>query len=274
MTRLTSEYIKDVPTHGADLDSTIEAATGRKLRQLALEAAGLDDDTDLSVFTAAVVPITSGLGVIGGFAQSIDAILTRLGIDSHVTSDTDVKGFSEATLSGADLVFMADDKMFVAYNTRERKFISNHYGTALGYAYILCRSSEGVRGKKVLVIGAGFVGSRSARILRDYGADVTITDIIPEKADMVASELGIRSEHDVESAVSEHMYILNAAPASFPGSIMRPGVIISTSGVPHYFDEEAWSKARAIVHDPLEIGTAFMATCSAAFSIRGEGESR
>lgn len=26
--------------------------------------------------------------------------------------------------------------------------------------------------------------------------------------------------------------------------------------------------------DPLEIGTAFMATCSAAFSIRGEGESR
>lgn len=274
MTRLTPEYIKDVPTYGESLDSVLIRATGMTVKQLSMEAAGLDPGTDLSAFTAAVVPITSGLGIIGGFAESVNSIVSRLGIRSHVTEETDVKGFSEASSDGVDLIFMADDKTFIAYNTKERKFISNHYGTALGYSYVLCKSSEGVRGKRVLVVGAGFVGSRSARILRDYGADVCITDIVTEKADAVAKELGVRCAHDVEAAISDHMYILNAAPASFPGSIMQDGVIISTPGVPHYFDEEAWSKAKAIVHDPLEIGTAFMATCSIAFSVRGEGESR
>lgn len=274
MTRLTPEYIKDVPTHGDDLDSMIERATGKKLKELALEAAGLDEGMDLSGYRAAAVPITSGLGVIGGFAESVNTILRRLGIDSHVTTEADVQGFSEAIKDDVDLVFMADDKMFLAYNTRESKYISNHYGTAWGYSYILCRSSEGVKGKDVLVIGAGFVGSRSARILRDYGAEVCITDIIPEKAESIAAELGIRCERDVERAVSDHMYILNAAPASFPGSIILPGAVISTPGVPHYFDKEAWEKAKAIIHDPLEIGTVFMATGALAFSENKGGESR
>jgi pyrrolysine biosynthesis protein PylD len=49
---------------------------------------------------------------------------------------------------------------------------------------------------------------------------------------------------------------------------MMEGAVGSTPGVPHYFVEEARRKAKAILHDPLEIGTAMMAVNSALFSMR------
>ena len=70
----------------------------------------------------------------------------------------------------------------------------------------------------------------------------------------------------MEQALSSHKYILNAAPAIFPGRLIMEGAVISTPGVPHYFDEEGRRKAKAIIHDPLEIGTAMMAVNSALFT--------
>lgn len=274
MTRLTPDMIAGVPDDEIDLDSKLLKGTGKKMKSLAAEAAGLDDSIDFGKYTAAVIPITSGMGVIGGFSQSVDAIVRRLGIKSHVTEGTDVQGFSEALVSDVDLIFMADDSMFVAYNVREKKFISNHYGTALGYSVVLKNAADGIEGKDVLVIGAGFVGSRASKILRDMGANVTITDKITKKAHEVAEELHINVADDVDEALSSHKFVLNAAPAIFPGRLIMDGAVISTPGVPHYFDEEAWAKSKAIIHDPLEIGVATMAACSIAFSVNKEGESR
>lgn len=274
MTRLTPDLIAGVPDDDIDLDSKLMKGTGKTMKELALEAAELDQNTDLSKYTAAVIPITSGMGVIGGFSKSVDAIVRRLGIQSHVTVGTDVQGFSEALVDGVDLIFMADDSMFVAYNVRKNKFISNHFGTALGYSVVLKNAADGIDGKDVLVIGAGYVGSRAAKILRDMGANVSITDKITEKSHAVGKELGISVIDDVDMAISSHKYILNATPAIFPGRLIMNGAVISTPGVPHYFDEEAWNKAKAIIHDPLEIGVATMATCSIAFPINNNGESR
>ena len=62
----------------------------------AMEAAGLPDGMDLSSFSVVSVPITSGLGEIGGFAQSLDAIARHLGMRSQVSHvDTDVCGCHE-----------------------------------------------------------------------------------------------------------------------------------------------------------------------------------
>lgn len=274
MTRLTPDMIAGVPNDDIDLDSKLMNGTGKTMKGIAIEAAGLSDDIDFSDYTAAVIPITSGMGVIGGFSKSVDAIVRRLGIRSHVTKGTDVLGFSEALIDGVDLILMADDSMFVAYNVHEKKFISNHFGTALGYSVVLKNAAGGIEGKDVLVIGAGYVGSRAAKLLRDMGAKVSITDKITEKAHSVGKELEIGVIDDVDTAISTHKYILNATPAIFPGRLIMDGAVISTPGVPHYFDEEAWSKAKSIIHDPLEIGVATMAACSIAFSVNKNGESR
>jgi len=274
MTRLTPDLIECVPEGKLALDDTLMKYTGHTMKSMALHAAGLPEDTDLSGITASVVPITSGMGIIGGFSQSVDAILRRLGIRSHVTEGTDVLGFSKAMDSGDDLVFMADDSMFVAYNVRERKYITNFYGTALGYATALDLASGGIKGKEALVIGAGFVGSRAARILRDMGADVIIADKICDKGKSVAAELGVRYSCDVEGTLSKNKNVLNAAPAIFPGRLIAEGAVISSPGVPHYYDEEGRRKASCIIHDPLEIGVATMATCSVAFFHHKEDASR
>ena len=274
MTRLTPDLIENVPDDKIDLDSILMRSTGKSMKAISAEAAGLSVDVDFSEYTAAVIPITSGMGVIGGFSKSVDSILRRLGVNSHVTVNTDVFGFSEAISEGVDMVFMADDSMFIAYNVREKKYITNFYGTALGYAVVLKNASDGIDGKDVLVIGAGQVGSRAAVILQGMGASVTVTDKIKDKASELGERIGAHVMYDVEGALASHRYVLNAAPAIFPGRLIMDGAVISTPGVPHYFDEEAWVKAKAIIHDPLEIGVATMAACCMAFSIKKEGESR
>lgn len=268
MTRLTAELIKDVPEDKIDLDSHLLETTGKTVKGLALEAAGLPDDTDLSGFKVACVPITSGLGLIGGFSKSVDSIVRRLGMDSRVTEDADVLGFSQGVLDGADIIMMSDDPKFIAYNTRENKFIDNSWGTALGYSVALKNAAGGLEGKDVFVIGAGRVGSRAAGILKGMGAKVHIYDIVNEKAEEVGMEHEVDVIFDLEKALSEYELILNAAPLEFEGRMIREGSIFSTPGVPHGFDEEGRRKAKAIIHDPLEIGTAIMAVCSAAFSLK------
>lgn len=273
MTRLTPDLIEGVPDDKLDLDSRLLKMTGKTVKGLALESAGLEEgDIDLTSYRVAVVPITSGLGVIGGFSASVDAIVRRLGMDSHVTKGTDVNGFAEGIDEGVDLIMMADDYKFVAYNTRTSRQVDNSYGTALGYSVALKNAAGGLDGKDVLVIGAGLVGGWAVRILKDMGANVTVTDILYEKARALQDKYGVVATEDVGAAISSHGLILNAAPATFPGSLIAEGAIISTPGVPHYFDEEGRRKAKAIIHDPLEIGTAVMAVNSAKFSLLPDKE--
>ncbi len=271
MTRLTSDDIWGVPGDELDLDSRLIAATGKTVKEIAMESAGLEGDFDFSRFNAAAVPITSGLGIIGGFARSVSAILLRLGMRSTVTSCTDVSGFKEAVEGGADIVMMSDDPTFVAYNTAERKFTDNSWGTAMGYSVCLKNAAGGLEGKDVLVVGAGRVGTWATKIMLGWGANVSVTDIDYEKAEALAP-LGAKPRRDVQKAISENTLVLNAAPYIIPGEIIAQGSIMSSPGVPHYFDLEGRTRCKAIIHDPLEIGTAVMAVTSAAYTIRREQE--
>ncbi len=136
----------------------------------------------------------------------------------------------------------------------------------MGYAVALKNAAGGIEGKDVLVIGAGLVGTEAVQILKSWGANVSVTDIKFDKAKALEERFGVKALQDVEQALSSHKYILNAAPAIFPGRLIMEGAVISTPGVPHYFDEEGRRKAKAIIHDPLEIGTAMMAVNSALFT--------
>ena len=267
MTRLTANDIKDVPDDAICLDERLKESAGITVKELACIAADIPVDTDLSGFKVACVPITSGLGIIGGFSASVDAIVKRLGMDSHVTTKTDVDGFTEGIISGADIIMMADDNQFIAYNVHKNKMVNNSYGTALGYAVALQAAAGGLEGKDVLVVGAGFVGSRAACILKRLGANVSIVDVIYDKAVKAAESCDVKVLDDTEAAISSHTLILNAAPYIIPGEVIAVGSIISSPGVPHYFDNLGRSRAKAIIHDPLEIGTAVMAVGAAAFSL-------
>ncbi len=269
MTRLTPDLIEGVPDDKLDLDQRLLRTTGKTVKGIALEAAGLPEDTDLSGFRAVAVPITSGMGIISGFSASVDAIVRRLGMQCRITEGTDVDGFSQGVDDAVDIILMADDKKFVAYNMHERRYTDNSWGTARGYSVALKNAAGGLEGKEVLVIGAGRVGTWAVRFLQEMGASVSVTDIIHEKADRLAP-MGVRPMHDIAKAISEHTLLLNAAPFIIPGEIIAEGSVISSPGVPHYYDQLARSRARAIIHDPLEIGAAVMAVNSAGYSIKRE----
>ncbi len=270
MTRLTDDDVKSISDTLDELDAMLREKAGRGLKSIACEAAGIPQNMiDPRVFEIAVVPITSGLGVISRFSESVRDACKWLGFDAYVTEGTDVTGFAEAVDRKASMIFMADDYQYVAYNTAANRQADNSTGTAMGYVACLDASAGGVRGKEVLILGAGRVGSRAARLLRDKGADVVIADIDKPKAEAVAASVpGISVADDIDSAISSHDLILNASPAHVSSYLIRDGAIISSPGVPHTFDEAAYAKA-TIIHDPLVIGTAAMLMMSASYSQHG-----
>ena len=117
-----------------------------------------------------------------------------------------------------------------------------------------------------MLVRSGRGGCRAAGVLLARGAKVGITDIDTAKAHAVAKENpGVKVIEDVGEAISLNDLILNASPAHIDSKYIREGAIISSPGVPHTFDGEAYAKA-TIIHDPLDIGVAVMAVQSASFS--------
>lgn len=272
MTRLTEDLIEDLPRRAARRNAEMLEQTGMDLKTLAFRAIGKDaSDYDLGLYTAAAVPITSGLGIIGGFSLGVSSILESMGFRSSVTSETDVNGFFKALENGADIIFMADDRTYLAYNRRTGVYSNNSFGTAAGYAQALDGAAGGLRGKKVLVVGAGMVGTQAVKILTGKGAIVSVTDIVYEKSLNLAHTYGATALQNVSEAISSHIYILNASPGLIPGNLVSEGAIIASPGIPYAFDGEGESRAKTIIHDPLDIGTAVMAAeCTASFGTASE----
>lgn len=260
MTRLTEEMIIDLPANARERSEKLKKQIGMDLNTLAFKSIGKDpEEYDLSEYLVASVPITAGLGVIGGFSLSVKAILEGMGFNCFVTSKPDVDGIYEALERGAELIFIADDRRFLAYNTITGQYTENVLSTAAGYSEALDLAAGGLKGKDVLVIGAGRIGTEAVRILTSKGANVSVTDINPEKSRTVASEYGAKPIEDVSEAISSHKYLLDASPGLIPGELIVEGAVISSMGIPYSFDNEGERKSDMIIHDPLNIGTAVMA---------------
>jgi len=269
MTRLTEDVIKDVPSKISDLDHELETRIGMDLKEFACYTMNMNaDEVDFSSYKVAVVPITSGKGIIGGFSLSVATAVRTLGMQPYITGSCDVTGISEAFTSDADIIFMADDERFVALNTKTRSFSDNVWSTAKGYVTALKLAEGGLEGKTVLVIGAGRVGTEAVKLLRKEGASVEVTDIIPEKAEALESRYDeVKAIPDVASAIRNNKLILNASPGKIPGELIQEGAIISSPGVPYAFDEEGEKRAKTIIHDVLSLGVAVMAAASIRLSL-------
>jgi 3-methylornithyl-N6-L-lysine dehydrogenase len=272
---LTYEMIENVPNSMCLRDERLRHDLGMDMKGLSYLALGLGHgELNLSNFKVAAVPITSGKGVTPSFCDSVCSITRHLGMESHVTEGTDVAGFYQAMEAGADIVFMADDLEFVAVNMRERRAADNTHSTALGYFSALRTAIGPLAGEEVLVVGAGRVGSCAIDLLADEKAAITVVDPDPAKIASVRRRYpNIRVAHDLERAVSGAGAILNASPARIPGEWLQEGTVISSPGMPYSFDELGESKARVLVHDPLQIGVSVMAVWSASYSMQRKPKS-
>ncbi len=268
MTRLTSELIEEVSFSLEDRDRDLMAKIGLTLKGLAVRAVfPTQDDLDVSHVRAAAVPVTSGNGIIPTFSCSVCAVAQHLGMDCFVTENGDIAGLSEAIKAGVDIVFMADDKEFIALNLRSGRYADNTRSTAYGYCSVLEAALGGLSGKDVLVIGAGRVGSVAIKRLQSRGAQVSLVEADEAQALRAVDECGVNWIRDPCQGVERANAILNASPARVPGEWIGEGTVISSPGVPYGYDVEGEMKAKLIVHDPLQIGVAVMAIWSASLSM-------
>ncbi len=242
---------------------------GLDLRGLAMRALGVE--IDLQDFTAACVPISSGLGLTKGFSESVCSIARHIGLDCRVTSSTDVTGLTEAMDSGADLFFMADDDNFIALNARERRSVNNVQATVVGYCTALEAAVGDLNGEDVLVIGAGRLGTYAIGLLQAKGAHVTIVESDRARARLASQRFNVEVK-DMEEGLRSSYVILNLSPAHISGRWINEGSIVSSPGMPYTYDALGESKIKTLIHDPLQIGVATMAVWTASFSCLSGGD--
>lgn len=274
MTRLHSNQVASIPKTLLSYDAELIRKTGCNLRQIACRAAQVTED-DLVNFIisiqVAVVPVTSGKGVIAGFVEAVQSITAHLGCRTYITNNCDVAGLAEAIENRSDIIFLADDKRFVALDMLQRRVIDNAEATGRGYVAALDCLTGGLGEKEVLVIGAGPVGKSAIVSLKKAGAKVGLYDIDQTKAQHVAREFKVKVEKNISEAAGLYNILFDASPASqiITPEYIKPRTIVAAPGIPLGLSHEAASLVGdRLIHDPLQIGVATML----ALALAGNGD--
>lgn len=263
MTRLEENWITNMTSEMSASEKDLKDKTGLNYRQLAAKAAEMTDaefDERTKELKVAVVTMTSGLGEIGSFAESVQGILGAMKINTFVTAKTDVDGIYEAHERGAHIAFMADDDRFIALNLGKNKVGDNNSGTAKGFVAALEGAmKEPLMDKEVLIIGCGIVGKLMIEEVQKKGGIPICWDI---DSDVLATlkKQNLRTINSIDN-INKYRYILDA---SSQGNWMGIGMLHPDSwyvspGVPLSLTEGALAAHRDhMVHDLLPIGVASM----------------
>lgn len=265
MTRLKSKDLSGLGQSLANYDQELKEKTGFTLRQIACRAAGIGEEQvkgKMQETKAGVISISAGEGILSMFAESVRDVVRHLGFNTIVPDETDVTGFAIAIEAGANVIFMADDLRFIAYNTNDLRIIDNGEATGRGYGAALEGLVNGFRGRPVLVIGAGRVGTAAARVLKEMSVQISIYDPDTLSADRLAREVSGTVEEDLEKALNQHSILFDASPASeiIEARHVKPITTIAAPGIPLALTAEARLRVGdRLIHDPLQIGVATMA---------------
>ncbi len=262
MTRLKSDWIKELDKTALGWNNTLKERTGLGFAEL---AACVSDNPLEKILQAAaeykvyVVPITSGEGIISTFSESVAAIVSAMGFDVSVTAKTDVDGIFEAHMNNADIIFMADDARYIALNLNTGKAGDNNIATAYGFSELLCRMAGEIEGRKTAVLGYGIIGKLMAKYLSDKGADVDVYDKNKDLMHNVTKDGYGWIENADE--LKKYDYIADGTCTGnwLSKEMLSENVLICAPGIPFSLDEEAQIALKGrYVHDLLEIGTAVM----------------
>jgi pyrrolysine biosynthesis protein PylD len=275
VTRLITTDISDIAANLKNYDGELVARTGYSLRGIACRAAEIDEapiKNLLPEIQVGVIPITSGEGVIGGFADAVLNILLHMGADAFVTRKTDVAGIAESFEKNADIVMLADDERFVALHIRSRSIADNGDCTGKAFATGLGLMAGSLKGREVLVIGCGPVGRSAAETLIRIGARVSIYDVQVEplkewvKTIDQTADSKIQIVKKLDAALQRHQLIIDASPAHniIHAHHVTPDTYVSAPGFPCGLDAEAKEKLSSrFLHDPLQLGVATMLVSAA-----------
>lgn len=269
MTRLKEEDIACIAWQLKEYDHELQKKTGHSLAEIAAHAVGLQTKAAHASLLGriAVIPVTSGQGIISGFSRTVAGILDHLGVNTFVTAASDVGGFAEAIERGTETIFLADDDRFIAVNLKLRVYSDNSDSTGKGYAAALDYMTGGLKDKSVLVLGAGPVGRSAALSIIGFGGEVHIYDK-SERASSTLSQLILDSsgrkiyvEHDLTRALEEHRRIIVACPEAgfITNNYLHADSYVAAPGVPLGIHPAAlntiWPR---LIHDPLQLGVATM----------------
>ncbi len=263
MTRLTEEQIRPVAAALAEQEADLISKTGLDYAGLAAAANGISRDTvtkSAFEYEIAAITVTSGLGVITGFAESVAAILQRMGFSVFVPEAVDINGIYEARTRGAELLFLADDNRYMALNVKNGRFSDNHAATARGYVEALERAAGPLSGKRVLVLGCGTVGREAGKCLIGKGARPVYHD--RDKTRLMDAPLPIGVERVADPAViGEYSLIFDATTTGgwLKADKLTPEAWIAAPGLPLSLDQEGERLfGPRLIHDALPIGTLTM----------------
>jgi pyrrolysine biosynthesis protein PylD len=274
MTRLRAEDMAIIARDLDAYDRELKAKTACTLRGLACRAAGIGEtefERRVRGVGAAVVPISWGQGIITGFADAVQRILGHLGFAIMQIDKFDVAGLAQAYDAGNGLIFLADDRRFIAINTHDRSVADNAEATGTAFAWGLDLMAGRLEGKPVLVLGCGSVGLHAARTLLKLGGRVSLYDSEGTALERCLRQLQepgtgtVGAEYHLEGALRRHRLLVDATPAA--GLIgeehLHSDTFISAPGVPLGLSAPAAEKlSNRLLHDRLEIGVAAMAAAA------------
>jgi len=276
MIRLRQADIAGITNSLDQYDRELIAKTGRNLQGIACSVAHMENDKipgSLNSIIIGIIPISCGEGIIDGFADTVVHIIKQIGFKGFVTVHTDVAGLAEAVDRGADIVLMADDTCFIAFNINKKCIVDNAQATGAAYAHGLSLMAGGLERKKVLLIGCGCVGRAAAFSLIRLGSKLSIFDAVESRSVKLSHELNqilnvdVSIEKNLQDALPRSTLIFEAAGMNhgIDADTLHADAFIAAPGLPIGLSQEAREKVGSrLLHDPLQIGVAAMAMLALA----------
>jgi pyrrolysine biosynthesis protein PylD len=265
MTRLLSEQVLHIPEQMTKYNHVLRQKIGCDLLELGNYITETQYSADfLSENKIAVIPISSGEGLIKGFSKAVAGILDFIGFDAFITENIDFKGIEEAYQKKADIIFMADDDTFLALNLQNKKCVNNNLGTAKAYVNALELMTSGLNNEEVFVLGLGPIGMKSIELLIEKNIQVGVYDIDESKIRTVKEQYNSQVEifANPKEAFKQYDFIIEATPANdtILEGYLDSDTYIAAPGVPLGVNELAFKKVEdKLIHDPLQLGVVVMA---------------
>jgi pyrrolysine biosynthesis protein PylD len=134
--------------------------------------------------------------------------------------------------------------------------------TAKGFAAGLDLMAGGLKGKNVLVLGCGEVGSFAVKILVSMGVSVTVCDVDTQVALTLQKNIAdVQIDNDWRLTPEKYQCIIDATPTAdlIDASVITSETYVAVPGVPCGLSADAEKKlSNRYLHDPLQIGVATM----------------
>ena len=266
MTRLTSVDVESIPSSIKSYDMMLRKKIGVNICKVAAHAAGFMGDPAIAFdgLKAKAVPMTSGKGIIDGFAQAVASILNHIGLETKVASKKDVGGIAEAFKDGVSMIFTADDESFVGLSLRNSKVSYNYDATGRSYAAALEMKIHGLAGKRISLVGVGRVGNAAAEYMCRKGTEIFAYDLLGEKVDALTKRLPLSHKcASVEECIVKGDHVVLTAPGNnfITARMIKEEAVFAAPAIPLGLTKAALRRLGddRLVHDTLALGVATMA---------------